>query len=179
VAISCDEIQVLLAEYRGHPAELSDDEARHVERCAACRAVAKDEARLSTLLAEARPAEVPEMVPQVMAAVASLRRRQRLIALLPVGLSAAITATGVALVGGVPGGSLVTLVPAWSRHGWMALAAMADSWVVAAGAILRTVPDAVPVMVPIVAGLLGVATLAGAIGLTARWRSVTPWRRDH
>jgi len=179
VTFSCDEVQALLAELQGRVTELSDGAARHLGGCEACRAAARDEASLHSLLAESLPAEDPGMVASVMAAVGRRHRRRRVLSLVPVAVSGMITAVGVALLGGVPGGSLVALLPIWSRQGWLAVAGMADDWMVAAGATLRTVPAVVPNAVPVVAALLGIATLVGAVGLTRRWRSITPWRRDH
>jgi hypothetical protein len=174
----CQAIQKALVEYGGDGSGLAEGDLQHLDSCPSCAATARAERGLSALLREARPPADPAVVDRVVQALTTAGRRRRLAALLPVAAALMMTLLGVAMVGGVPGGSLLGQLPLWSTRGWLQLASATGDWVVAmtavAGAARLTMPAAVQVAA-LVTSLLG---LALAVAATRRWRAVSPWHRE-
>jgi hypothetical protein len=96
------------------------------------------------------------------------------LALAPVAASIAVALAGVALVGGVPGGSLLAQLPLWSSDGWLTLAGAASDWKVAleigAGATRAVIPPLVPMAAGVLALLGGVAAARTARRATSAAR---------
>jgi hypothetical protein len=175
VATSCEAIQELLTEHLGETDRFSEQERRHVEVCPQCCEAAAAERALSTIFARALPPADPSAEAEIRAALRPMRIKRRVVALLPVAASLFIALLGAVMVGGLPGGSLLALLPMWSSQGWLSLAASVGDW----GTVLTTAAGAATT-------LLGPAALAtailvtvigvGLIGVAARrWRRISPW----
>jgi hypothetical protein len=144
-----------------------------------CAALASDERSLAGLLHQA--ALLPDGVDvcaEVMAALPAVRRRRRLLALAPVAAALAIAVLGVALVGGVPGGGLVALLPAWSAQSWAALGAVAADWAVAMVVAARAAGVLVPTTVAVAALALAFLGCVGTVAIAVRWRRRRAWQRS-
>jgi hypothetical protein len=178
VTRTCDDIQPLLTESAGEVVGLPEWAQDHVHACASCQRVVGQEQSLHRLLAEAVPPADPDLELAIRHEVARRRGRRRVLAFLPVAASVAVALLGVMLFGGVPGGGLLAMLPTWSQQGWFALGQAASDWTVATGTVLKAAAGAMPPAVTAIAGLLGLAAVAGAVGLSLRWRTITPWRRD-
>ena len=178
MATSCEVIQEQLAEYLGETQRLSEEERRHLERCPQCCEVAAAEAALGLIFARVLPPADPNMEDRVRAAMRFSRRRRRVLALLPVAASLFVALLGAVMLGGLPGGSLLALLPAWSSQGWVSLAASIGDWntvlTTAAGAATALLSREV-LVIAIVVSLLGFGVVAIT---TRRWRQVSPWRHD-
>jgi hypothetical protein len=176
LAISCEAIQTQLAEINGDTGQLTDEERLHLERCPECCEVAAGERALGLIFAGVLPAADPAMEHRVRSAIRSTRRRRRAIALLPVAASLFVALLGAVLLGGLPGGSLLALLPVWSSQGWVSLAATVSDWTAA----LRTAAGATEaVLSPALLGLTLVVSLLGVtvmVVATRRWRRISPWR---
>jgi len=175
VTTSCEAIQESLAEHLGETGRLSEEERRHLELCPQCCEVAAGENALGLILARVLPPADPTMEDKVRAAMHSARRRRRVLALLPVAASLLVALLGAVLLGGLPGGSLLALLPVWSSQGWVSLAASAGDW----NTVLTTVAGAATALLSpgvlvtaIVVSLLGFGAVAFA---ARRWRQVSPW----
>jgi predicted anti-sigma-YlaC factor YlaD len=177
VQAECRDIQERLVEAAGDTAGLRAADHSHLAACAACRAVAEAERGLGRLLERAVPPADPVLVEQVMAAVAPLRVRRLAAAWLPVAASLLLALAGVAMVGGVPGGSLLAQLPVVSSQAWLALANAASDWGVAmaaaAGAARLAMPPAI-LIVAVVAALIGLVLIVAA---TRRWQPLARWHR--
>lgn len=175
MAKSCEAIQELLTEYFGETERLSEEERRHVELCPQCCEVAAGENALGLIFAGVLPPADPTMEGRVRAATHATRRRRRLLALLPVAASLLFALLGVVMLGGLPGGSLLALLPVWSSQGWVSLAASMGDWSTvfntAAGATTALLSPGV-LAAAIVVSLLGFAVVAF---VARRWRRVSPW----
>lgn len=178
MAPNCEVIQELLAELGGETGRLSADDRRHLERCPQCCEVAAAEAALGLIFANALPPADPGMEARVRTAIRTSRRRRRAVALLPVAASLLVALLGAVMLGGLPGGSLLALLPVWSSQGWVSLAASISDW----NAALTTIAGAATTVLS--PGVLVAAVLVSLVGLgaiavtTRRWRQVSPWRRD-
>jgi hypothetical protein len=176
VAISCEAIQTQLAEVGGDTGQLNDEVRLHLERCPECCEVAAGERALGLIFANALPAADPGMEHRVRRAMRSVRRRRRVVALLPVAASLFVALLGAVLLGGLPGGSLLALLPVWSSQGWVSLAATASDWTAA----LSTAAGATEaVLSPAVIGVALAVSVLGVTGMvvaTRRWRRISPWR---
>lgn len=175
---TCDDIQPLLAESAGDVSGLPEQVREHLLECDICRTVAGQESTLHDLLRLSVPPADAELEEAIRREISTLRGRRRLLAFLPVAASVAVALLGVLLFGGIPGGGLLAMMPTWSQQGWFTLGQTASDWTVAAGTVLEAAAGTVPPYVTAVAGLLGLAAVAAAVGLSLRWRSITPWRRD-
>jgi len=178
VATSCEAIQELLTEYGGEAEWLSEEERRHLELCPQCCEVAAAENALGLIFAKVLPPADPTMEDRVRAAMRIARRRRRILALLPVAASLLLALLGAVMLGGLPGGSLLALLPVWSSQGWVSLAASAGDWntvlTTAAGAATALLSPGV-LVTAIMVSLLGF----GAVAFAAhRWRQVSPWRHN-
>lgn len=173
---SCERVQELLAEHLGETAALSDEDRRHVELCPRCCEVAAAESALGLILTKVLPPADPSLVHRVRVATSAARRRRRMLALLPVAASLLIALLGTVMLGGLPGGSLLALLPVWSSQGWVALAATMGDW----NTVLNTAAAATSELFGprIVASAVLVSFLGAAavIFATRRWRQVSPWR---
>jgi predicted anti-sigma-YlaC factor YlaD len=178
VTRTCDDIQPLLTESAGDVSGLPEPVREHLLECDACRAVAGQESSLHDLLRLSVPPADPELDDAIRHEISTLRGRRRLLAFLPVAASVAVALLGVLLFGGVPGSGLLAMMPTWSQQGWFTLGQTATDWTIATGTVLEAAAGAVPPYVTAVAGLVGLALVAAAVGLSLRWRSITPWRRD-
>jgi hypothetical protein len=175
VATNCEAIQERLAEILGEIERLSDEERRHVELCPQCCEVAAGENALGLIFAGVLPPADPAMEGRIRAAIDRSRRRRRWLALLPVAASLFFALLGVVMLGGLPGGSLLALLPVWSSQGWVSLAASVGDWntvlTTAAGATTALLSPGV-LAAAIVVSLLGFGVVAFA---ARRWRQVSPW----
>ncbi len=167
----CTSVQELLAATGGETSELSAGERAHLDNCAACSAAREREVRLARLLETALPPEDASFQEAVMSALAPRRRRRRALALLPAAAALLLTLAGTVLLGGVPAGGLFAQVPAWSSHGWVALAATAHDWMIAVNATCRAMA-LLPPLVPIAAVAVSLAGLLALLGAARRWRAV-------
>ncbi len=178
VATSCEAIQELLAEVLGETRRLSDEERRHLERCPQCCEVAAAENALGLIFARVFPPADPNMEERVCTALRVSRRRRRVLALLPVAASLFVALLGAVMLGGLPGGSLLALLPVWSSQGWVSLAASVGDWntvlTTAAGAASALVSPGV-LLIAFVVSLLGFGVVAVT---TRRLRQVSPWRNN-
>ena len=175
MATSCEAIQELLAEYSGETERLSEAERRHLELCPQCCEVAAGENALGLIFAKVLPPADPAMEDRVRAAMHTARRRRRILALLPVAASLLFALLGVVMLGGLPGGSLLALLPVWSSQGWVSLAASVGDWntvlTTATGAANALLSPGV-LVTAVVVSLLGFGAVAFA---ARRWRQVSPW----
>lgn len=170
----CRLMQEVLIEVEGDTSRLSGAELRHLESCASCRELADAERRLVELLSTAVPPADAAVEHAVMRAVRS--RDSRVASLIPVAASLLMALVGVVAVGGVPGGSLLALVPFWSSKGWLTVAGAASDWVVALTATSRAAQTTIPTLVHVAALS---TTAIGALSIVAaarRWRTLSPWR---
>lgn len=171
---SCQLIQEILIEVEGDTTRLSREELRHLESCASCRAMADSERRLVELLSTAVPPADVAVEKAVMRAVRASDRR--LVSLVPVAASLLLALLGVSALGGVPGGSLLAMVPFWSSKGWLAIGGAAGDWLVALAATSRAAQVTIPTLVQVASA---VVTALGALSIAAaarRWRTLSPWR---
>lgn len=176
MATNCEAIQELLTEDRGETQRLSAEERRHLDLCPQCCEVRAAETALGLIFAKVLPPADPKMEDRVRLAMRSAHRRRRALALLPVAASLLVALLGTVMLGGLPGGSLLALLPAWSSQGWISLAASASDWntvlSTAAGAATALLGPGI-LVAAIVVSLLGF----GAVSVAARrWRQVSPWR---
>lgn len=174
---TCLSVQLALMEVAGDVGQLAHEERVHVEACSECARAASAELGLGRVLAEALPPEGPALEAAVLAALAPRGWRRRVVAALPVAASLGVVALGVMLVGGVPGVGILSLLPAWSSQGWMALAGVAGDWGVAVLATSRAAGAVVPAPAALAAAGLGVAGLWLTVSVVRRWRRSPAWRR--
>jgi hypothetical protein len=176
LATNCEAIQELLAEVLGETERLSEEERRHVELCPQCTEVAAGESALGLIFAKVLPPPDPAMEGRVRAAMQTARRRRRALALLPVAASLLVALLGAVMLGGLPGGSLLALLPVWSSQGWVSLAASLGDWntvfTAAAGATTGLLSPGL-LVAAVALSLTGFAVVAFA---ARRWRQVSPWR---
>lgn len=174
---SCEAVQEHLAEIRGETERLSCEERRHLEHCPQCCEVAAAESALGLIFARVLPPADPGLEDRVRTGMRSARRRRRIVALLPVAASLLVALLGAVMLGGLPGGGLIALLPLWSSQGWMSLAAAAGDWNTA----LHTAAGSASVLlgtgVVILAAVVSAVGLGGVALATRRWRRISPWRR--
>jgi predicted anti-sigma-YlaC factor YlaD len=176
VQADCRNIQERLVEAAGDTAGLGEIELRHLASCTSCRAVAEAERGLGRLLDQAVPPANPMVAEQVMAAQ-PLRVRRRVASWLPVAASLLLALLGVAMLGGVPGGSLLAQLPVVSSQAWLTLADAASDWGVAMSAAAGAVRLALPPAALIAAVVAALAGLGLVIAATRRWQPVARCRR--
>lgn len=172
----CQPIQETLVEVAGDTSRLSDDELRHVDSCTSCRTMAATERRLDELLEEAVPPADPTVEAWVMRSLSERARRGRLVALLPVAASAMLALFGVIIIGGVPGGSLLSMLPASSARAWIVLVNAVGDWTVALSAASRAAQMTLPPLTHVVAVACTMAGAASVVVAIRRWRTLSPWR---
>jgi len=178
VATNCEAIQELLTEHLGETGRLSEEERRHLDHCPQCCEVAAAESALGLIFAKVLPPADPTMENHVRLAMRSARRRRRALALLPVAASLLFALLGTVMLGGLPGGSLLALLPAWSSQGWVSLAASMGDWDTVLNTVAGTATELLSpgiLVAAIVISLLGFGMVSVA---TRRWRQVSPWRHD-
>lgn len=174
----CRAIQERLVETSGDPVRLEADDRRHVEACPACRAVAEEERALGRLLEQAVPPEDPAVVHRVMAVLRPARVRRRATALVPVAASLLLALFGAAVLGGVPGASLLSQLPLVSSHSWLALANAAVDWTVGVAAASDAARLALPTSLVVGAVIVAFAGLGLVVLAARRWHPLASWRRD-
>jgi len=178
VELVCTAIRERLVEAAGDPARLEADDLRHLEECSGCRAVAEAERGLVRLLEQAVPPEDPAVVRRVMASLRPARVRRRIVALVPVAASLVLALLGAAVLGGVPGSSLLSQLPLVSSHSWLAVANTAGDWIVGVAAASDAARLALPTPLVIGAVLAALAGLGVVVLATRRWHPVASWRRE-
>jgi predicted anti-sigma-YlaC factor YlaD len=178
VKTDCRNIQERLVEAAGDPSGLGELELAHLASCPTCRAVAGAERGLGRLLEQAVPPADPMVAEQVMAALQPLRVRRLVASWLPVAASLLLALVGVAMLGGVPGGSLLAQLPVVSSRAWLQLTAAVSDWGVAVHAAVGAARLALPPLAPLAALGAALAGLGLVIAATRRWRPVARWHRD-
>jgi anti-sigma factor RsiW len=172
----CQAIQESLVEHAGARHHLGQEQQQHLAACAECRAIAESEGELQKLLAEAVPPYDPELVQQVLKALPRPSRWRQLIAFLPVAASLLLATCGALLAGGVPGSSLLPLLPRWSTQGGVSLMQGLFDWSV----VLPVLSNALQaeIMLSVTAALVAVsgASLTGLVLLTQRQRKLHRWQ---
>jgi hypothetical protein len=155
-----------------------DEEARaHVTECTRCSSVAAAERALQGLLGEVVPPADEQLEQHILSALPGQRRRWRVLSLLPVAASLMVGLVGAVLLGGVPGSSLLALLPAWSTQGWLALFGLASDWSVVVVATAGAAGTVVPVTAQVTAALLSLGGFAAMLSMARRWRKSVLWRR--
>jgi hypothetical protein len=175
----CKAIQETLVEVAGDLSRLIEADLRHLEACSSCCAEAEAERGLDVILSTAVPPADPAVEARVLASLRPVRLRRRLVAFLPVAASCALATLGVAMVGGVPGGSLIARLSALSSQTWLSLVGAANDWVVALAATSSAARLTVPATVPASAAVLGLIGMALVVAAARRWRPITPWQRTN
>jgi len=174
----CKAIKETLSEVAGDLSRLVEADLRHLEACPSCRAEAEAERGLYRILSSAVPPAHPAVVAAVLASLRPARVRRRLVAFVPVAASFVLAIFGVAMIGGVPGGSLIARLPVLSSQAWLSLVGAANDWVVALAATSSAARLTMPATLPTSAAVLGLIGMALVVAATRRWRPITPWRRD-
>ena len=172
----CQEIQEILTEHHGEIGRLDGAVGQHVESCPGCREIAAAEFALAQILAEAVPPADPRVEQGVRAALTPVRIRRRIVAFLPVAASLLVTLLGAVMVGGVPGGGMLALLPMWSAQGWMSLAAGASDMGTALVTGTRAAGAVLDPAVLVGAALVSILGLVVVAMAALRWRRVSPWR---
>jgi predicted anti-sigma-YlaC factor YlaD len=172
----CNDIQEALVELAGEREQLAAELLAHLDQCEECRAVSDSERRLSEMLRSCVPEANLETA--VQAAVSRSRVWRRVKNALPVLAAVIVLLSGIGLLGGVPGGSLVSLVPHWSAQGWSVLFEVAGGWmlVLSAGAQIVSTQLATLTLIG-----FGVVTLLGAssvVVVARRWVHRRAWQRN-
>ncbi len=175
----CQAIQEMLTEYGGSVERLEEAARRHLDACPECREVAASEKAIGFLFKRAIPPADPSVEKNVMAALRPVRVRRRIVAFLPVAASLFVALLGAIMVGGVPGGGIVSFLPRWSAQGWTAFLASAADWTTAVATGARGAAATLDPAVLVAAGLLGLIGLAAVAVAALRWRKASPWRNDH
>jgi len=178
VETDCKLIGELLVESAGDSTGLTSEQLAHLEACPSCRALANAERTLDQLLEKAVPPEDLALQERVMSMMSPVGLRSRILALLPVVTSLVVALVGVAMIGGVPGGSLLARVPFWSSQGWRTMVAGVSDLAVALAAAARAAHLGLPPMVETAAVLMAILGGSAAVLLTRRWRAFSPWRHD-
>jgi len=177
VETCCDKVQQALVEAAGEIELLGASEQAHLRQCTLCSEVAVGERALHGILAQVVPPHDELLEQRILSAIPAHRARWRMVSLLPVAASLLVTLAGATLVGGVPGSSLLALLPAWSSQGWWALFGLASDWGVVLTATARAAGTTVPVTAQVTAGLLSLAGLAATVGMARRWWRGRLWAR--
>lgn len=158
----CQAIQETLVEHAGELHQLGPEQQQHLSSCTECREVADAEGELQQLFVQAAPPHDPELVQEVMKALPKPGKWRQLIALLPVAASLLVVTSGALLIGGVPGSSLLPLLPMWSTQGWLSLAQGLFDW----SAVLLVLSNVLHIQIifPVTAALVAMSG-ASATGL--------------
>ncbi len=166
----CRKVQEALVEHGGALEPLAAAMRRHVEGCATCAAVARAEADLARLLAEALPPRDALLTERILAEVRSRRRSRRLARLLPLAASLLLVLGAVFLLGGVPGSGLLAALPGTSMTGAMGLGGALLTWIRSLLVAARTLAGLVPHWLALagllvaVLGVLALRRLAAKVG---------------
>jgi len=171
----CEQMQEAIVEAGGRLETLPEGTRRHVGICPSCAALAERERDLGALLERMVPPEDRELEAQILAAVAERRMFRRLKAFVPVAASFLVALAGVALLGGVPGSSLLTRVPAWSLQSWLGLLGQLGDWGVALVAVARAGGALVPGSALAAAAAVALGGFGGLTAVAVRWRRNPPW----
>ncbi len=175
----CQATQENLIEVAGDIGRLAEAERGHVGTCGGCAEVAAGERALDGILTSAVPPADTELQGRIINLLPrQLRQRRRFRALLPVAASFALMLLGVYGLGGVPGGSMLASVPAWSAQCWLSLASLLSDSGVAFVAVSRVVATSLPPALRLAAVGLLILGLAGTVAAAARWRKVLAWQHN-
>lgn len=174
----CQAIQETLAEIRGDLDSLDGTLRPHVESCSSCAAVADSERALEQALSSAVPPEDPIVVGRVMNALGPKRLRRRAASAIPVLASLMLALVGVAMIGGVPGSSLLRQLPWVSSQAWLAIGGAAADWGVAMTAAAGAAGLLLSPAVQLASLLVGLGGLIAVITAARRWQPISSWRRD-
>ena len=168
----CRSVQEQLVEHGGTLDALDAAAHRHVEHCARCSAVARAEAELSRAFSEALPPQDDLLTERILLEVRSRRRVRRLLRLLPLAASLFLVLGAVYLLGGLPGGGLLTAIPGTSFSGAMGLGGTFLTWMRSLLVVARTLSGLVPGWVAGGAFLVALAGAAALGRLAAKVRGV-------
>ncbi len=174
----CRAIQETLAEIAGDLDLLDGPLYRHVESCPSCQAASVAERGLEQILSSAVPPEDPAVFNSVMASIRPMRLRRRVASAIPVAASLVLAFIGVAMIGGVPGSSLLLQLPTVSSQAWLAIADAAADWGVAVTAAAGAARVTLSPVLQLVSLLVGLGGLAAVIAAARRWQPVASWQRD-
>jgi hypothetical protein len=94
-----------------------------------------------------------------------------------VAASLVLALLGVAMVGGVPGSSLMAQLPLVSSHSWLALADAAGDWGVAATTVSAAARSLLSPAALLAVSLVAVVGLATVVSAARRWQPVASWHR--
>lgn len=175
MSMRCEQVQSSVVEQLGDQSRLDAFERRHVAECSDCARVVRAEQALAVLLGRFPEAD-EALQRQILAALPPRSMRYRLLALLPVAAAAAVIVLAVFLIGGLPGGSVVSLLSIWSSQGWLTVSQACSDLSIAllssAGAAQALLPSAFTVA----AGALAALGLIVVAGTTRRVRRSAVWR---
>ena len=174
----CKAIQEALVEVKGDLDGLDGPLNRHVESCPSCRAVADAERGLEQVLSTAVPPENPVVIGRVMESLGPVRLRRRVASAIPVVASLMLAFVGVAMIGGVPGSSLLQQLPTISSQSWLAIADATADWGVAMTAAAGAAKVTLSPALQLVSLLVGLGGLFAVITAARRWQPIAPWQRD-
>lgn len=130
------------------------------------------DAEVGRVLAGATWPPAVDLEPAVLSAVRPAMRRRRLLGAVPVVLSLGVTAAGAGLLGGVPGGRMVSMLPEWSSAAVVHLLASLEGWRIALSSAAGL---ELAVGVQLAATAAAVLALAATGALVHRWRRVAAW----
>ncbi len=174
----CQAIQETLAEIGGNLDSLDGPLRLHVESCTSCGAVADAERALEQALSNAVPPEDPVVFGRVMESLGPVRLRRRAASAIPVVASFMLAFVGVAMIGGVPGSSLLRQLPGVSSQAWLAIGGAAADWGVAMTAAAGAAGVILPPAVQLASLLVGLGGLIAVIVAARRWQPIAPWQRE-
>ena len=178
MSTQCQAIQEMLTENSGMVERLEEASRQHLGACPECREVAAGERALGNFFSKVVAPADPAIESRVMSALRPVRIRRRIVAFMPVAASLIVALFGAILVGGVPGGGVLSFLPRWSAQGWMAFVTSATDWTTAVATGARSAAVALDPAVLAGAGMLSVIGLAGVAVAALRWRKASPWRSD-
>jgi anti-sigma factor RsiW len=162
-------------EAAGEVGALAGEAKRHLASCQECSQAAAEELQLRAAIRAATPAEDHELQTQIMVAVSQRRLRRRLFAVLPIAASFLVAVIGGLMIGGLPGRGLVSLLPLWSGHGWLAFADVVRDWSLVLLTTARMAGDLIPPLVQVAAALLALAGLWTSAVALSRVRETIRW----
>lgn len=174
----CQAIQEILAEVGGDLDSLDGTLRPHVESCSSCAAVADAERALHQAFSSAVPPEDPVVVGRVMNSLGPKRLRRRAASAIPVAASLMLALAGVAMIGGVPGSSLLRQLPWVSSQAWLAIGGAAADWGVAMTAAAGAAGLLLSPAVQLASFVVGLGGLIAVITAARRWQPISSWRRD-
>ncbi len=171
----CQNVQEELIERSGESVGLRVEEREHLAGCQECRAVAEAERSLNLVFSQALP--VADLEGSVMGSISRSRLGRRALVATPVAVSLAVAVLGAWLMGGMPGGGLVGLLPLRFSQGWVAIVEMIGNWGVVIVASSNVVSSALSMAAVVCAQLVMLVGIGSTYFLARRWRSSAAWLR--